>query len=129
MEKTSNKSATKADKLIGQSIRVQRLHKGLTQEQLGSKLGVTFQQIQKYENGKNRVGSGRLYQIAEVLDVPVSFFFKAETSAQSKRGASPFDLLNDPLSVQMLHEFLRIRDKSIRRCVMHLIERIATTAK
>jgi transcriptional regulator with XRE-family HTH domain len=129
MVKTSNKSVTKTDKLIGQTVRAQRLHKGLTQEQLGSKLGVTFQQIQKYENGKNRIGSGRLYQIAELLDVPVTLFFKAETSSQSARGDSPFDLLNDPLSVQMLRELLRIRDKATRRSLLNLVERIAAATK
>ena len=62
-----NKSASKTDKLVGRNIRVHRLVRGLTQEGLGEKLGVTFQQIQKYEKGTNRVGSGRLYQIATIF--------------------------------------------------------------
>jgi transcriptional regulator with XRE-family HTH domain len=129
MVKTSNKTATKVDKLIGETIRVQRLSKGLTQQELGSKLGVTFQQIQKYEKGTNRVGSGRLYQIAEIFEVPVNIFFNVDKASGSKRGPSPFDLLDDPLSVQMLHEFLRVGDKNTRRSLLTLVERIASTAK
>jgi transcriptional regulator with XRE-family HTH domain len=67
MPKTSNKSATSIDKQVGLNIRVHRLAKDMTQEDLGEKIGVTFQQVQKYEKGTNRVGSGRLYQIAEIL--------------------------------------------------------------
>jgi transcriptional regulator with XRE-family HTH domain len=66
------------EKLVGQMIRTQRLSKGLTQTQLGAKLGVSFQQIQKYENGANRVGSGRLFEIAEFLEVPVKAFFESQ---------------------------------------------------
>ena len=75
----SNKSATKIDKLVGRNIRVHRLAKDMTQEALGEKLGVTFQQVQKYEKGTNRVGSGRLYEIAEILEVPLKSFFAAYT--------------------------------------------------
>src|ERR1700722_2976834 len=74
MPKTSNKSASKFDKLIGEKIRARRLKMGLTQEELGDKLGVTFQQILKYEKGVNRIGSGRLYEIAELLNAPIASF-------------------------------------------------------
>ena len=128
MAKTSNKSTTKTDKLVGQSVRVHRLSNGLTQEQLGAKLGVTFQQIQKYENGTNRVGSGRLYQIAEILEVPVTAFFKGEKASVAAH-ASVFDLLSDPLSLQLLKAFSEISDKNTRRSVMALVERIARGGK
>jgi transcriptional regulator with XRE-family HTH domain len=78
MSKTSNKSATKIDKLVGRNIRVRRLASGLTREELGAKLGVTFQQVQKYEKGINRIGSGRLYEIAEIFEVPVKSFVEGE---------------------------------------------------
>jgi transcriptional regulator with XRE-family HTH domain len=83
MPKTSNKSATKSDKLIGEKIRARRLKMGLTQEALAAKLGVTFQQIQKYEKGINRVGSGRLYEIAEHLEAPVASFFESEAKPKT----------------------------------------------
>ena len=122
MPKASNKSATKTDKLIGQNIRVHRLSKGLTQESLGQQLGVTFQQIQKYEKGTNRVGSGRLYQIAELLELPVTSFFEGEQKSKAFRGPSPFDLLNDPLSLKMALEFSKITDRDTRRAVLAVVE-------
>jgi transcriptional regulator with XRE-family HTH domain len=68
---TKTKSADATDHSVGQKIRVQRTMRGLSQIELGNKLGVTFQQIQKYEKGSNRVSAGRLKRIAEILEVPV----------------------------------------------------------
>jgi len=128
MPKMSNKSTTKTDKLIGQAIRDHRLAKGLTQGQLGAKLGVTFQQIQKYENGTNRVGSGRLYEIAEVLELPVTDFFKSEKLSRVSH-PSPFDLLDDAMSLQMLKEFAKIRDSDTRRAVLAIVEQMVGAGK
>ena len=125
MPKTSNKSATKADKLIGVKIRAQRLKIGLSQEELGTKLGVTFQQIQKYEKGVNRVGSGRLYEIAELLEVPVASFFEGDAKSKHAKNTSPFDLLADPTSMQMAQEFSKIADVKMRRAILALVERLA----
>jgi transcriptional regulator with XRE-family HTH domain len=122
MAKTSNKSATKVDKLIGHNIRVRRLAIGLTQEQLAEKLGVTFQQVQKYEKGANRVGSGRLHEIAGLLEVPVAALFGGEDKQKKSRGSSPFDLLSDPLTMQMAKEFSKIGDRDERRAVLNLVE-------
>jgi transcriptional regulator with XRE-family HTH domain len=126
MPKASNKSATKTDKIVGQNIRVHRLSKGLTQEGLGQQLGVTFQQIQKYEKGTNRVGSGRLYQIAELLEVPVTSFFEGEQKSKIFRGSSPFDLLDDPLSLKMALEFSKIGDHKTRRAVLAVVETLTS---
>jgi transcriptional regulator with XRE-family HTH domain len=128
MPKISNKSATKADKLIGQSIRAHRLLKKMTQQQLGDKLGVTFQQIQKYENGANRVGSGRLYEIAEFFEVPLGAFFESEKPSRNEH-SSPFELLDDPMSLTMLREFSKIRDRDTRRSVLALVEQIVAKGK
>src|SRR5262249_19232931 len=70
------KRAQKIDKVIGRNVRIHRLARKMSQTELGEQLGVSFQQVQKYENGTNRVGSGRLYQIAAILGVHVSTFFK-----------------------------------------------------
>jgi transcriptional regulator with XRE-family HTH domain len=120
----SNKSATRTDKLVGQMIRTQRLLKGLTQTELGTKLGVTFQQIQKYEYGTSRVSSGRLFEIAGIFEVPVKVFFESQKLSRVGH-ASPFDLLDDPMSLQMLREFSGIRDKDTRRSVLALVEQMA----
>jgi len=68
---TKTKSPDATDQSVGQKIRAQRIMRGLSQTELGNKLGVTFQQIQKYEKGSNRVSAGRLQRIAEILEVPV----------------------------------------------------------
>ena len=128
MAKKSNKSTTKTDERIGQIIRVRRLAKGLTQSQLGDELGVTFQQIQKYENGTNRVGSGRLYEIARLLEVPVTAFFEGEKPSRTDR-ASPFAMLDEPMTLQMLKEFSKIRDKGARHSMLALVEQMVSARK
>jgi transcriptional regulator with XRE-family HTH domain len=117
------KKTTKTDQSIGRLIRVHRLSKGLTQSQLGAKLGVTFQQIQKYENGKNRVGSGRLFAIAGIFEIPVTAFFEEEKALRN-RHPSPFDLLNDSLSLLMLKEFSKLRRKETRHALLALVEKL-----
>jgi transcriptional regulator with XRE-family HTH domain len=129
MPKTSNKSATKIDKLIGEKIREERLKKGLSQEALAAKLGITFQQVQKYEKGTNRVGSGRLYEIAELLGAPVASFFEAEIKSKTARKSSPFDLLADETSLRMVQEFSKIGDVKLRRAVLGLVERMVEKEK
>ena len=115
MPKTSNKTATKLDKFVGTHIRVHRLAAGFTQETLGAKLGVTFQQVQKYEKGINRVTSGRLYQIAEILEVPFTSFFAGETRQKDFNTSSPVDLLADAMTMQMAREFGKMTDNKTRR--------------
>jgi transcriptional regulator with XRE-family HTH domain len=125
MAKVSAKTATKTDRTIGQNIRKRRLLLGMTQEQLADKLGVTFQQVQKYEKGVNRVGSGRLYKIAEIFEVPIMIFFDGEKqAATSRREKSPYDLLDDPMTLQMLNEFTKIKDRETQRSILTLVERI-----
>ena len=124
MPKTSNKSASKFDKLIGEKIRARRLKMGLTQEELGDKLGVTFQQILKYEKGVNRIGSGRLYEIAELLNAPIASFFEAERKPKTGRNSSPFDLLADETTLRLVREFSKLSDVKLRRAVVTLVERM-----
>ena len=125
----SNKSATKIDKLVGRNIRVHRLAKDMTQEALGEKLGVTFQQIQKYEKGTNRVGSGRLYQIATIFEVPVTAFFEGGDAPTTLKNSSPFDLLSDPVSLRMVQAFAEISDIKTRRAVLALVETMNSPGK
>ena len=74
----TNKSPNSIEVYVGSRVRMQRLVRGMSQEKLGEQLGVTFQQVQKYEKGTNRIGASRLQHIATVLGVPVSFFFQQE---------------------------------------------------
>jgi len=90
----STKAPNPVDKYVGSRVRMRRIMLGMSQEKLGEALGLTFQQIQKYEKGTNRVGASRIQQISEILQVPVSFLFEGgpsgTTSAESFReGTSP----------------------------------------
>jgi transcriptional regulator with XRE-family HTH domain len=122
MAKISNKSATKVDKLVSQNIRVRRSAIGFTQERLAERLGVTFQQVKKYEKGVNCVGGGRLQEIAELFDVPVVSLFGGEQKQKQSRGSSPFDLQSDSLIMQMAKEFSKIGDNEMRRAVLAAVE-------
>ena len=90
------KRAQKIDKVIGRNIRIHRLAKKMSQTELGDQLGVSFQQVQKYENGANRVGSGRLYQIAAILGLHVSTLFKGGENREKGAESGLLDLLTEP---------------------------------
>ena len=129
MAKTSNKSASKTDKIVGRNIRIHRLARGLTQSGLGKSLGVTFQQIQKYEQGDNRVGSGRLYQIASIFEVPITAFYEGSDPPKTAKISSPFDLLSDPMSLRMIQAFAEISGQKTRRSVLALVEALGDSSK
>ncbi len=115
------------DRLVGQNIRVFRLSKGMTQTALGNALDVTFQQVQKYENGSNRVGSGRLAKISKVLDIPISRFFHNRTpEVESGDGRDSIsELLTLPYALRMLKAFSRISDKRTILSLVGLAESVA----
>jgi transcriptional regulator with XRE-family HTH domain len=99
----------------------------MSQDSLAQRLGVTFQQIQKYEKGTNRVGAGRLPLIAEIFNVPIDALFNG--SAVGASGAVPTRLVMDTASVRLLTAFAEITDSAIRRNLGELAERIAASAK
>jgi transcriptional regulator with XRE-family HTH domain len=122
------KRAQKIDKVIGRNIRIHRLAKKMSQTELGDQLGVSFQQVQKYENGTNRVGSGRLYQIAAILGIHVSTFFKGGENSERERGGGDsglLDLLTEPQSVRLIRAFAKITDTTVRRSLVQLAEKFA----
>jgi transcriptional regulator with XRE-family HTH domain len=126
------RSPTAADTEVGESIRAHRLIAGMSQTDLAKKLGVSFQQVQKYEKGTNRVGAGRLPLIAGIFNIPISALFNAhaETSAgKGKASAAPVKLITDPNVLKLLTAYADITDRTIRRCLAELVERIATTTK
>jgi len=108
----------------GRRIKLRRLSAGWSQTELGEKVGVTFQQVQKYERGQTRVGASRLTQIAKVLNVPVADFFETAKPA-SKRDSfaqSPLDLLSQPLALKLLQLFSEITDRDMRQTIVQLVE-------
>ena len=125
--KSKVKSTNSNDVGVGQRIRARRMAKGMSQSELDSMLGVTFQQVQKYERGINRVGAGRLVSVAEALDVPISFFFGiTDNDAEDTRAILGF--LDTSYSLRLLRAFSRIPEAQVQRTVVELIESIAPRA-
>lgn len=129
----SIKAPNPVDKYVGSRVRMRRIMLGMSQEKLGEALGLTFQQIQKYEKGTNRVGASRIQQIAEVLQVPVSFLFEGGPSSRPEsdgfgEGASPAyvsDFLATSEGLALTRAFTRIADSKLRRSIVDLVEQIA----
>ncbi|WP_024509601.1 helix-turn-helix transcriptional regulator [Bradyrhizobium sp. ARR65] len=129
----STKAPNPVDKYVGSRVRMRRIMLGMSQEKLGEALGLTFQQIQKYEKGTNRVGASRIQQIAEVLQVPVSFLFEGGPSSKGGTeafgdGASPTyvsDFLATSEGLALTRAFTRITDSKLRRSIVDLVEQIA----
>jgi len=110
------------DRTIGALVRARRIFLGVTQTALGNELGLTFQQIQKYENGVNRISAARLKEIAEVLRVPLSYFFQDKDVSISADHPSPIDLLSTALNLRMLRAFSQISDPDLREGLVKLVE-------
>lgn len=101
---------------VGKRIRHRRWLVGMTQQQLAERVGIKFQQIQKYETGANRVSASRLWDIADALDVPVSFFFEGLDSAhEPPAGSVPADLLGDKEALDLIRSYYAIPENQRRR--------------
>jgi len=104
---------------VGKRIRHRRWMNGTTQQQLAEKVGIKFQQIQKYETGMNRVSASRLWDISHVLDVPVAFFFEGiaqpEAEKNAKKSDMPGDLLSDREALELLRSYYAIPENQRRR--------------
>jgi len=123
------------DAEIGRRVRMLRLQRGLSQTELGTLINVTFQQVQKYEKGTNRISAGRLQRIAEVLTVPVSFFFatfddKPRPSGAAGNSTDPlldveFSFLQTEGALRLARAYARIKQPGIRLRLLRLTEAIA----
>jgi transcriptional regulator with XRE-family HTH domain len=132
----AKKAPNPVDKHVGSRVRMRRMMLGMSQEKLGDALGLTFQQVQKYEKGTNRIGASRLQQISHILQVQVSFFFEgAPTMATGARqegfaeGSSPAyvsDFLASADGLALTKAFMKIGDSKLRRRIVDLVEQIAT---
>jgi transcriptional regulator with XRE-family HTH domain len=125
--KTRTKAPDARDVDVGRRIRAQRLVCRMSQTELANNLGVTFQQVQKYEKGVNRVGAGRLSRIADVLNVPVSFFFSGDMSPSlpSDSANTGLSFLETAGAVRLVRAYSQIEDPQIRRALVDLSEEIA----
>ena len=130
----SAKTPDPVDKYVGSRVRMRRIMLTMSQEKLGEALGLTFQQIQKYEKGTNRIGASRVQQIADILQVPVSFFFEGgPTSSVAVDGMSEApspayvsDFLATSEGLALIRAFTRITDAKLRRSVVDLVEQMAS---
>lgn len=101
---------------VGKRIRHRRWMVGMTQQQLAEKVGIKFQQIQKYETGMNRVSASRLWDISDTLGVPVSFFFEGLSSdKEADSGAVPADLMSDKEALELVRSYYAIPENQRRR--------------
>jgi transcriptional regulator with XRE-family HTH domain len=130
----AKKAPNPIDKHVGSRVRMRRMMLNMSQEKLGDALGLTFQQVQKYEKGTNRIGASRLQQISHILQVPVSFFFEGApllpgqhsggmSEAPSPAYVSDFLATSDGLS--LTKAFMRIKNNKLRRRIVDLVEQIA----
>jgi transcriptional regulator with XRE-family HTH domain len=129
----TKKSPNPTDKHVGSRVRMRRMMMNMSQEKLGNALGLTFQQVQKYEKGTNRIGASRLQQIGEILQVPVSFFFEGAphpaghvpggmSDVASPAYVSDFLATSDGLA--LTKAFVQIKDGKLRRRIVDLVEAI-----
>src|ERR1700688_306892 len=123
----AKRSPLPIDVLVGQNIRICRLQKELSQGELGRRIGVTFQQVQKYEKGANRVGASRLSQIADVLGVPLLALFDGSTATtqHAENDDTPRALLASPHSLRLLQGFDRIGSDAARTALLELVDALA----
>jgi len=128
------KQANPIDAQVGSRVRIRRMLIGMSQERLGDLLGLTFQQVQKYEKGVNRIGAGRLYEVSRILGVPIDFFYEGVVAmAGEGRGFSENESSSPPVmefvsSGEGLHlslAFMKIKDPKVRKRVLDLVKSLA----
>ena len=132
----AKKAPNPVDRHVGSRVRMRRMMLGMSQEKLGNSLGLTFQQVQKYEKGTNRIGASRLQQISHILQVPVSFFFegapsvggaaRVEGMSEAPSPAYVSDFLATSDGLALTKAFMRISDSKLRRRIVDLVEQIAS---
>jgi transcriptional regulator with XRE-family HTH domain len=131
----AKKAPNPIDKHVGSRVRMRRMMLSMSQEKLGDALGLTFQQVQKYEKGTNRIGASRLQHISNILQVSVAFFFEGAPNVQSGTrhdnvGEAPSpayvsDFLATSDGLALTKAFTRINDSKLRRRIVDLVEQIA----
>ena len=141
MISSHQKEPNATDRYVGKRVRMRRLMLNMSQTNLADAVGLTFQQIQKYESGKNRVSASRMQQFAKILDVPISFFFdgapaavvvSGSKKASGKDAVSPdyvSDFLATPDGQNIIKAFSRIEDRKLRRSIVLFVEQLVGTSR
>ena len=126
------KHANPVDAQVGSRVRLRRMLIGMSQERLGELLGLTFQQVQKYEKGVNRIGAGRLFDVARILGVPIDYFYESVAGQLSGRGfseneSSPpvMEFVSSGEGLQLSLAFMRIKDPKVRKRVLDLVKQMS----
>ena len=129
----STKAPNPVDKYVGSRVRMRRIMLGMSQEKLGEALGLTFQQVQKYEKGVNRIGAGRLFEVSRILGVPIDYFYEGAngqfggTPAHRSTETSPpvMEFVSSGEGLQLSLAFMRIKDLKVRKRVLDLVKSLA----
>jgi transcriptional regulator with XRE-family HTH domain len=129
----TKKAPNSIDKHVGSRVRMRRKMLAMSQEKLGAALGLTFQQVQKYENGTNRIGASRLQQMSHILQVPVAFFFEGAPNASAPHGSNGSalsmveidDFVSNSDGLRLIGAFMRIDNAAVRRRIVMLVQEIA----
>jgi transcriptional regulator with XRE-family HTH domain len=127
------KHANPVDAQVGSRVRLRRMLIGMSQERLGELLGLTFQQVQKYEKGVNRIGAGRLFDVARILGVPIDYFYENVSSqlagsrsvSEGEVSPSVMDFVASGEGLQLSLAFMRIQDAKVRKRVLDLVRSLA----
>ncbi|HZP09011.1 helix-turn-helix transcriptional regulator [Methyloceanibacter sp.] len=135
----AGKKPNPVDAHVGSRVRLRRMLLGMSQERLGESMGLTFQQVQKYEKGVNRIGASRLFQISKILDVPVQFFFEeaphvggdggtvARGMAEPDSEAFILEFLNSREGLELNRAFVKIADPKVRKSVVDLVRALSVS--
>jgi transcriptional regulator with XRE-family HTH domain len=123
------KQTNPIDIQVGNRVRIRRMLIGMSQERLGDLLGLTFQQVQKYEKGVNRIGAGRLFEVSRILNVPVDFFYEGVNAmpagASEAESAPVMEFVSSGEGLQLSLAFMKIRDTKVRKRVLDLVKSLA----
>lgn len=133
----TRKTPNPIDIHVGGRVRLRRMLIGMSQERLAEQLGITFQQVQKYEKGTNRIGASRLYETSRILGVPVSFFYDelapsvgpADGFAEADGEDYVSDFISSREGLQLMKAFVAIEDGRIRKRIIDLVESLAASAE
>jgi len=133
LETLPKKQANPIDAQVGSRVRLRRMLVGMSQEKLGEMLGLTFQQVQKYEKGVNRIGAGRLFEVAHILGVPISYFYEDVANDQppsshtTAAGTTPpvMEFVSSGEGLQLALAFMRVKEPRIRKRVIDLVKSLA----
>jgi len=129
----AKKQANPIDVQVGNRVRIRRMLIGMSQERLGDLLGLTFQQVQKYEKGVNRIGAGRLFEVSRILNVPVDFFYEGVSAqltgqpgmAETEGSPPVMEFVSSGEGLQLSLAFMKIKDPKVRKRVLDLVKSLA----